>query len=66
MPYSLPSQLKKESKFGSSIQTQAEDVDDKLVFSTPSKGKQQGLSTEQQDADSSWVDRLGVWPRRVL
>jgi len=43
-----------------------EDVDDKLGYSTLSEVNQPQLSTEEQDSDYSWVDRLGVWPRRVL
>lgn len=46
-----------------------EDVDDKLGYSTLSEFKQPLASTEQiqtEDSDYSWVDRLGIWPRRVL
>jgi len=43
-----------------------EDVDDKLGYSTLSEVNQPQLSAEEQDSDYSWVDRLGVWPRRVL
>ena len=58
----LFSQLEQESKLGSSAQNE-EDINDKVATNTPS---QLPRSTGQQDADVSWVDRLGVWPRRVL
>ena len=57
---SIPNpQLQKEVRT-SSIQSSG----DKLTFS-PSSG-QNSPSPEEEDADFSFVDRLGVWPKRVL
>lgn len=46
-------------------------ADDKLTFSSPSSrsavvGGGGRASWEDDDVDFSWVDRLGVWPRRIL
>ena len=54
----LPIQIKRT---GASIQAPA----DQLTFSRSSNASSSG-SSPNLDSDYSWVDRLGVWPRRVL
>ena len=64
----LPSVPQLQREKTASIQGSA---DDKLTFSPPSSrsGRVGGggrASWEEEDIDFSWVDRLGVWPRRIL
>ena len=45
------------------------DSKEKLIFSTDVKGKDVKVNDVKEDSNSddhSWVDKLGVWPRRIL
>ncbi|KAL5460464.1 hypothetical protein EMCRGX_G033915 [Ephydatia muelleri] len=45
------------------------DSKEKLIFSTDVKGKDVKVKDVKEDSNSddhSWVDKLGVWPRRIL
>ena len=55
------SQLQKNS--AGSIQNSPKD---KLTFSPSSPGSESINSDEVEDADYSWVDRLGKWPKRIM
>lgn len=39
---------------------------DKLTFSPGSPSSESINSDEIEDADYSWVDRLGKWPKRIM